>query len=151
MREWLAAAIGSIFLAGSSTGAALPRNDRAPIKERPASSTRQISAIDIACISAAVAARESALATVLATKNGTETAAYTARATALSAAYTGTDAKVVKASVKTAWDAFATAQKNAKMTYQRGRESTWQTFKSAIKACKGGESVSDSRNSTIEQ
>ncbi len=161
MREWLAAALGSLFLAGSTSGAALPRNDSmmgkerpttsALQKDRPASSSRQIDAVDVACINTAVATRESTLATALGTHQQTMTAAYAARAAALTAAYTGTDQKTIKANVKKAWDDFATTQKNAKMTSQRSRENTWKTFKTSVKACKGGDSVSDARNASMEQ
>lgn len=151
MREWLAAAIGSIFLAGSSTGAALPRNDKQMGRERPASSTKQIQAIDVACINAAVVTRETTLGTVVSTKQQSDTDAFAARATALASAYSGTDAKVIKASVKKAWDTFAAAQKNATQTYKRSRDNTWKTYRDALKACKGSETVSDARNSSMEQ
>ncbi len=164
MREWLAAALGSLFLAGSSTGAALPRMEKQMGKERPATSSMQMmakdrpasstktgQAIDPACIAAAVATRETALATVVSTQHQSIATAYAARATALNTAYAGTDAKTIKENVKKAWDTFAESKKNAKQTAQRGRDNTWNTFKSAAKACKGSESISDARNASLDQ
>jgi hypothetical protein len=73
IRTWLAAALGSIFLAGSSTGAGLPRADKMPMKERPESTTRELGrnasttrpsiAVDVMCVGNAVNARELTLST----------------------------------------------------------------------------------------
>lgn len=151
IRSWLAATVGTLFIAGSSTGAALQHNEQRPNPERTGTSTRQIQAVDVACVQAAISARELALSSAATTQSQAVIAAYAARASALSAAYTGTDPKVIKKNVKSAWEAFSTATKNAKKTWQRGRENTWNTFRTAVKACKGGESVSDSTNASVEQ
>jgi hypothetical protein len=161
IRTWLAAALGSIFLAGSSTGAGLPRADKMPMKERPASTTRELGrnasttrpsiAVDVMCVGNAVNARELTLSTSAAAHSQTVAGAYSARATALASAYTGTDPKTVKAQVKSAWDTYATTVKDAKKAWQTGRENAWKTFRSAVKVCKGGESINDSANASLEQ
>ena len=162
IRSWLAAALGSIFLAGTTTGAGLPRNDRQPENRPPASSTRPFlegrasttpasQPVDIACVGAAVAARETALITASAAETQTVAGAYTTRASALQAAYSATDAKVVRGQVKAAWDTFGTTVKGAKKTWQTGRENAWKTFRAAAKVCKGGESISDTSSQGLEQ
>ena len=151
VRTWLAAALGSIFLAGSTTGASVPRNDRPPMRERPASSTREISTVDIACVSAAVAVREQAISTAAATQSQALASAYATRALSLQTAYAGTDPTTVKMEVKKTWEVFATANKGAKQTWLRSRENSWKTFREAVKACKGVESITDSANAASDQ
>ncbi len=148
IRSWLAAALGTLFLAGSSTGASLPNNDQRP--HQPAAA-RQALAVDTACVGAAVHAREEALTLASAAQTQTVAAAYAARAAALDTAYTSTDLSSVRNSVRTAWDTFATVTKNAKKTWQSGRENAWKTFRNAIKSCKGAESVSDASSAPLEQ
>lgn len=162
VKSWLVAAIGSLFAVGSSTGAGLPHNDRPPVRERPAtssrernerpaSSTRQTKIVDIACVGAAVAARETALTSAASTETQAIAAAYTARASALSAAYQNTDPTQAKAAVKKAWSDFTSATKGAKQTWQRSRENSWKTYRDAAKQCKGAEDITDSSNMSADQ
>ena len=162
VKSWLVAAIGSLFAVGSSTGAGMPHNDRPPIRERPAtssrernerpaSSTRPTKIVDIACVGTAVAARENALTSAASTETQSVAAAYAARASALNAAYQNTDPTQVKTAVKKAWSAFTSATKGARQTWQRSRENSWKTFRDAAKQCKGAEDIADSSNSSAEQ
>ncbi len=157
MKAWLAAALGSLFIMGSSSGAAMQERGRAPMNERPASTSRAMKdgggdrPVDIACVAAAVSARETSLSAGAALQTQAVAAAYAARATALTAAYTGTDAAAVKTAVKKAWSDFAAATKGAKLTWQKNKESSWKTYREAAKACKGAESITDSQNAGTEQ
>ncbi len=157
MKAWLAAALGSLFIMGSSSGAVMHERGKAPMNERPASTSRAMrdgagdKIVDIACVAAAVSARETSLSTGAALQTQAVAAAYTARAAALTAAYTGTDATAVKTAVKKAWSDFATATKGAKLTWQKNKESSWKTYKESVKACKGAEGITDSQNAGTEQ
>ncbi len=151
MKEWLVAAIGSMFLLGSSSGAAIQEKGKMPRPERPASTSQQMRNIDITCVAAAVNTRETTLASVVSTHQQSVAAAYAARKTALASAYTGSDPQAVKTAVKKAWTDFQTAGKSAKQIAERSRKNTWEAFKTAMKACKGGESVGDAQNASTDQ
>ena len=158
VKAWLTAALGSIFLMGSTTGAGMHEKDRRPMNERPASTSRPMASssramkdVDIACVGAAVAARETSLSSAAATQNQAVATAYAARAAALNTAYAGTDAQAVKESVKKAWEDFSKATKGAKQTWQRSKENSWKTFKDAVKACKGAEAITDTSSVSMEQ
>lgn len=156
MREWLVAAIGTLFAFGSSTGPLLYEKGRPPMNERPASSSRPLREgaqrdVDIACVKAAVAARENSLSSAASTQSQAVAAAYTTRAAALDAAYSASDPKTVKQNSKKAWDEFSKIVKGAKQTWQRSKENSWKTFKDAVKACKGSENITDASGISMEQ
>lgn len=161
MQNWFAAgAAGVLALIGGfgghasssghinmgSTTRQIVRADR-PLGQN-ASSTK---AVDIPCVSAAVAARESALGTAITTFNNSISAAYTARASALASAYGSTDQTAVKNAVKTAWTNYKGAMSAAKKGWQSSKESAWNTYKTAIKSCgAGAQAVSDASSASSE-
>lgn len=150
VKEWLAAAIGSLMIAGSSTGAAINRENRQPDRERPASTTRLVTTADVMCVGAAVQARETSLSAAAATQAAATADAYKTRATALASAYSGSDPKAVRENVRKSWDAFKTSTKNAKATWQRSKDNAWKTFRESVKSCKGATEISDASNSSAE-
>jgi hypothetical protein len=107
-------------------------------------------ATKIACIGAAVNAREATLNAGIATYTNAVQAAYTARATALNNAYTGTTTKQVRDSVKKAWSTFRASIKDARQTWKTTQKDAWATFKTAAKACKAPSGASDSEHSSSE-
>lgn len=150
IKEWLAAAIGSVMMFGSSS-AGMAQNDARPMKDRPASTTRHVSATDIACVGAAVAAREAALSSAMQTHGGAVLAAYTSRASALASAYGASDPKTVRTGVRKAWDDFGKAMKTAKKEWQSAREKAWSGFKAAVKQCgPANEQIADTGNASSE-
>jgi hypothetical protein len=113
-------------------------------------STIVVDATKLACVGAAVNARESALDAAIATHSSAVVAAYNARATALSAAYSKTTAKDVRAAVKAAWKDFNSAIRSAQKAWRTARDAAWKTFRTAVRACKAPSSVSDGGNSGLE-
>lgn len=113
-------------------------------------STIVVDATKIACVGAAVSAREAALDTAIAAHGTTINAAYTARATALSAAYGKTTAGEVRAAVKAAWNAFSSAIRSAQKAWKTARNTAWATFRTSVKACKVPGSISDGEKVGLE-
>ena len=106
---------------------------------------------DLACIAAAVAAREGSLDTAVAGKMTAINAAYGARAGALATAYASSDPATVKAGEKAAWNAFAASVGAAQKTWKAAQESAWTQFRAALKACGvGASAVSDSVNASLD-
>lgn len=104
--------------------------------------TAEVSA-KIACVATAVATRESALAIGVTAHNQAVQTAYSTRATALADAYKQTTVAGVKGAVKTAWSSFNSSVKSANKTWKKVQSDTWSTFKTAAKACKAPNGVSD--------
>ena len=107
-------------------------------------------ATKIACVGAAVAAREAALGTAVKTHTEAVEAAYTTRAIELSGAYSNTTAKTVQAGVKVSWADFNKSVRTAAATWKESRNSAWSAFRTAVKACKAGGDVTDASNSGSE-
>ena len=100
----------------------------------------------IACVKAAVVARESSIASALSTFNSSLSSAYSARASALSSAYGQTTADSVRSAVKAAWETFKNSVKDVRKTWNSSQKSAWQTFRTATKACGASTTISDSQN-----
>lgn len=113
-------------------------------------STVVVDATKIACVGAAVNARETALDAAIATHSAAVTAAYTARATALSAAYSHTTVGEVRAAVKAAWNAFGSAIRNAQKAWKTARNAAWATFRTSVRACKAPGSIGDGEKVGLE-
>ena len=121
-----------------------------PQEERHATSTAATAA-NIACVAAAVDAREAALDTGVGTFASDINAAYTARKSALATAYAQTDPGAIRTSVKTAWKTFAAALRLAGKNWKTVQRGAWEQFKTAVKACgPGSASVVDSTNANAE-
>lgn len=95
----------------------------------------------IACVGAAVNAREQALDAGYSTYASAMNAAYQARATALSQAYQATSSKQVWQGTHAAWVAFDSAAKSAGEAWKSTRTGAWSTFDSAAAACKASATV----------
>lgn len=117
--------------------------------ERISSSTKP--ALNIMCVSAAVSARETSLNAGVATYTNAIKTAYTTRAAALATAYGLSGNDTIRAAVKTAWKQYTSSTQGAKRAWQKSRESTWQTFRTAIKSCgTGAAAIADIENSGWE-
>lgn len=150
MFEWLAAAATSVVLGSSSTPGMMdrlkPKNlNRPPVKERTYKS------VDIACVAAAVAAREAALSSGASTHGTAVANAYSTRATALANAYalTGGNA-AIRDAVKKAWDSFRSSIQTARKSWQTARDGAWKQFQTAVKNCKASTEVLDTANTASE-
>ena len=149
MFEWLAASAGSLIL-GSSTPGLLQRF-RAQFQMRPnAVKQRMYASADIACVAAAVAAREAELSGGAKTHGDAVAGAYTARATALADAYAASSTPSIRQGVKTAWDAFKASVQTARKSWQAMTVKAWADFRNAIKNCKAPSEVMDTANASSE-
>jgi hypothetical protein len=115
---------------------------------KTASST--ISAVDIACISAAVDAREKALVAGEGSFTKAVDAAYSARATALHSAYTQSGNDAIRKAVDAAWKSFTEATRSAQKTWRSAQGDAWKSFNTAARACKAPSSVNDTKKSKSE-
>ena len=142
-----AAGIGAFFGLGGDHKAPPPDRHGAEVHATTTAGT----SVNIACIAAAVAAREAILQTAIGT-NGTDiSAAYSARASALASAYVQTDTSAIRKAVKTAWTTFSAALRVAHKNWKTAQQGAWSQFKTALKACGGSATtVSDSANASID-
>ncbi len=103
----------------------------------------------IACVGAAVSARETAIDAGLTAYTQAVATAYSARATALTQAYaTATSTQAVKVGVKSAWSAFNSSFKSAGSTWRTAKSGAWSAFSSAVKACKAPAGTADASSDT---
>ena len=140
MVQALVAATAGIFALFGGGGHTGDRQDTKPFRpgfEKHATSTAAMT-VNIACVAAAVAAREASLDTAVGTYTTDINSAYSARATALASAYAQTDKDGIRKAVKTAWQTFAAALKLDGKNWKKAQRDTWTQFKMAIKSCGGG-------------
>ena len=104
----------------------------------------------IACVGAAVNAREAAIDSAMTTYTGALNAAYGARAAALKTAYTLTTLKDVRAAVKVAWSDFSKAMRSAQGAWKTSRMGAWTAYRQAAVACKAPSGTGDGANSVSE-
>ena len=104
----------------------------------------------IACVGTAVDAREQSIDTASSAFMTALNSAYSARASALQQAYALTTPKEVRAAVKTAWAAFSKSTKSARMDWKTAQGKAWGTFRTAAKACRAPDGVSDGANAASE-
>lgn len=105
----------------------------------------------VACIGAAVDAREAAIDNALGVFAQSLTSDYSARATALHQAYAlPPGGNAIKNAVKAAWATFNASAKADRTTWQNARNNAWATFRAAAKACKAPTVASDSTMSSSE-
>lgn len=116
----------------------------------PTTVTAESVTTKIACVGAAVAAREATLDTAMTTFNGAQNAAYAARAAALQQAYTQTTLAAVKTAVKAAWSAFRTTMSTARHGWQTARVGAWAAYRTTAVACKAPAGTGDGSNSSSE-
>ena len=151
MFETLIAAASASILGSSTTPGILQRlRDR--MQSRPASVKERVyTSKDIACVAAAIAAREAALSAGAQTHGNAVTSAYTTRAGALANAYTQTGGNsVIRDAVKKAWGSFRSSIQTARKNWQSARDAAWAQFRSVIKNCKAPTEVLDTANTTSE-
>jgi len=119
---------------------------------RPAAVKQRIYAsADLACVAAAVAAREAALSAGAKTHGDTLAGAYATRATALADAYTLTGGKsAIRDAVKKAWESFKASMQTTRKNWQTTRDQTWTQFRSGVKNCKASTEVLDTANAASE-
>lgn len=148
MMEALVAATAGVFalFGGGHPGDRPDNKPFRPEMERHATTTGAMS-VNIACVAAAVAARERALDAGVATYTTDINTAYTARAAALATAYAQSDRDAIKKSVRTAWQTFAAALKLDGKNWKKIQKDAWTQFKTAIKSCgAGATAVADNGN-----
>jgi hypothetical protein len=90
----------------------------------------------IACVAPAVATREAAIQSVFSTFSTSMSSAFTKRASDLATAWTLTDRTARDTAIKSAHSVFKESSRTAKKTYNTARQSVWQQFSTARKACK---------------
>lgn len=150
MFEWLAGAATSIII-GSTTSPGMLQKLQNRMRLRPnAVKERIYASADIACVAAAVAAREAALTAGIKTHGDAVVAAYSARATGLANAYTATSSPAIRQGVKKAWEAFDSSVREARKNWQTARKNAWQQFRTTIKSCKASAELIDSANESSE-
>lgn len=93
------------------------------------------SSADLACMSAAINARETASINARTTFNASISAALTARQSALVAAYGIADNEDRYAAVTAAWDAYFKATADARATFKSSVKTANETFVSASANC----------------
>jgi hypothetical protein len=104
----------------------------------------------IACIGAAVNARETAVDAAMAAYTASVNSAYSARATALQSAYQLTTLTTVQAADKAAWTSFNTSVKTARSTWLVARNTAWATYVKVGTACKAVSGTGDGIYSEYE-
>ncbi len=99
----------------------------------------------IACVAPAVATREAAIQSAFSTFSTSMSSAFTKRASDLATAWTLADKTARDTAIKSAHSVFKESSSTAKKTYNTARQSAWQQFSTARKACKApatGENIS---------
>lgn len=96
------------------------------------------SAINVACIQAAVTTRDNSMITAVDTYQASIKSALSARRDALVAAYALTDRTARRTAVNAAWNAFRTGHKTAKTAFSTTRKAVWNKFTTDRKTCKVG-------------
>jgi hypothetical protein len=155
MNNWFAAAAAGVLalfgVGGQPATTTTPNfNDgttthKAQRDARVSSTTK--TSVNIMCVSAAVSTRETSLSAGAATYTSAINTAYATRAAALATAYGLSGNDNIRSAVKSSWKQFTTTTQGAKRAWQKSRESTWQTFRTAIKSCgTGAATVSDIEN-----
>lgn len=145
----LAAGVMAVFGASSINDHRMPSVPRGDMKVR--ATTTASGSVDLACVAAAVAARERSLSTGVGTYTQSVSSAYSTRASALASAYAGSDLATIRAAVKTSWQNFGAALKLAQKSWRTAQQAAWTQFKIATKSCgAGAASVADSTNATAE-
>ncbi len=104
----------------------------------------------IACVGAAVQAREQAIDSAINTYTQAIDAAYAARAVALGQAYSKTVANDVKTATKNAWTVFNSSMKSGRKAWQTARDKAWSSYRTSATACKAPSGVGDGANSGSE-
>ena len=87
------------------------------------------------CAAAAVDKRDAAVAAALDTRYNAHKAALTARTAALKAGWVLTDLKSIRAALKTAWQTYNQAVKDANSAFRTARQAAWKQFAADVRAC----------------
>ena len=157
MENFLAAATAGIAAMFGGFGGG---DNRMPPPERNAvrneiklqASTTARGSFDVACIAAAVAAREAALGIAAGANAEALTSAYSARASALASAYSQTGNEAIKKSVKSSWANFGAALRLAQRGWKNAQKTAWTQFKTVIKACgPAAVSIADTANAGADE
>ena len=159
MQNWFAAAAAGVLalfggVGGQHVNTTTP-NFNGDGAHRPTKDMRVASSspknVDMTCVAAAVAAREASLSAGISTYTTAVNTAYTTRASALATAYGQTGNDAIKAAVKTASQQFSTSVKGAKTAWQKAAQTTWNTFRTAIKSCgSNASSIVDTSNASAD-
>lgn len=94
------------------------------------------SSADLACMSAAVEARENAVLSARTSYNAGILAAITARKVSLQAAYTIANNNDRRVAIKAALNAYATAHATARATFKTGIKAAWSAYATARINCR---------------
>lgn len=142
-----AAGIGAFF--GLHGNASTTPPDRHNTEVHATTSAK--TSLNIACVAAAVAAREASLQIAITANAGAISSAYGTRASALASAYAQTDQSAIKAAVRSAWTTFGAALRVAHKGWITSQQAAWSSFKTALKACgPGATSVADSTSASVD-
>lgn len=93
--------------------------------------------VDLACMVNAVGKREAAIGAAFSTFSSAMQSALSARQSALAAAWALTDAKARRAGIRSAWETFRKAKRQARLTHNAAIKAAWSTFRTDAKACHG--------------
>jgi hypothetical protein len=97
----------------------------------------------VSCIKEAVIDREITLQEGWGDFSGKVASAYTERKSALEEAYSNSDVKEIKSTVKSAWSEFKSSVKKARADWKKDRKDAWAEFKTDRKACRSGNTIVD--------
>lgn len=117
--------------------------------EAAARAPKSLSAETVACVQAAVEARDTAVIAAMDTFSSSVKTALTARKDALKAGWALPTLKDVRAALKIAWAAYVKSFREARQTLKDDKKTAWDAFKSALKSCKGVEKI-DSAGSNVD-
>jgi len=151
------AGVAAAFIAFFGHGASSTGPDHTPppndfFRPHASSTSTTLNPTTVACVAAAVAAREQTLDAGVATYTQSINTAYTTRASALASAYAQTGGSdVIRKAVNTAWQSFRAAIQLGRKTWVTAHESAWTTFRTAAKACgASATTLSDTNDESLD-
>lgn len=124
MKKYIAFALLAIMIVGIKPALA---------ETRTGNSERQY---DLPCVQSAVATREAAIQKAFGAYSSSIALALTDRASALNTAWGITDGPERRATRKSAWEAYRSANQSARATMKSSKKAAWETFRTASKNCK---------------
>jgi hypothetical protein len=146
----VAAVVTAPFVGGHTASSPIQGIPKPQVQHIEAHAALKIASTTVACVSAAVNAREAAIDTAEVAFTSALNSAYNARASALVDVYTASSTTGIRAGVKSAWSTFATSTKSARMAWKTARTSAWQQYTVALKSCKSPSVPTDTSNQSLE-
>ncbi len=124
------------------------RENRMEKKEK-LEAMQNLNATQLACVAAAVNARETAVGTAFDALNVSLKSALGTRKTSLAAAWLLTDGAARSTAIKASWKAFKDASRTAHKTAKVAKKDAWKGFKDAVVACEVNGMPSESEGGDV--